>query len=251
MTLEFDGMTVVVTGAASGIGAASAGAFAAAGARVALLDIDQDGLERTTADLEGSGHLMVVADVASTPAVDAAFDRILSEFGRIDVAHNNAGVELPHHFLADISEEDFDRGMAVNLKSFWLCMRRELANMVTNGGGTIVNTASVTSLVGVRSIGVYAAAKHGLLGLTKVAALEYADRGIRVNAVCPGAVRTGLLERRIAQDPGLEEVYGARHPIGRICEPHEVAEAVLWLAGGKSSFVLGHALVADGGWTVE
>lgn len=251
MKHDFTGKTIVVTGAASGIGAASARSFAHAGARVALLDIDADGLERAVTALDGSGHLAVVTDVASTSAVDSAFDRIEDEFGRIDVAHNNAGVELPHHLLADIPEDDFDRGIAVNLKSFWSCMRRELPAMVRGGGGAIINTASVTSLVGVRSIGTYAAAKHGVLGLTKVAALEYGDRNIRVNAICPGAVRTGLLERRLAEKPELEEVYASKHPIGRIAEAEEIAEAVLWLASDSASFVLGHALVADGGWTVQ
>jgi NAD(P)-dependent dehydrogenase (short-subunit alcohol dehydrogenase family) len=251
MDRDFREKNVVVTGAASGIGAATATAFAAAGARVALLDIDGDALHTTAGALDGDGHVPLEVDVASAESVDAAFDRILAEFGSVDIAHNNAGVELPHDLLADVPEGVFDRGIAVNLKSFWLCMRRELTAMTAVGGGSIINTASVTSLVGVRSIGVYAAAKHGLLGLTKVAALEYADKGIRVNAVCPGAVRTGLLERRIAEHPQMEAVYAAKHPIGRIGEPEEIAEAVLWLAGDKSSFVLGHALVVDGGWTIE
>lgn len=251
MKHDFSGKSVVVTGAASGIGAASARAFARAGAQVALLDINVEALERVGSELDGHGHLTLIADVGSTAQIDAAFDRVEREFGGIDIAHNNAGVELPHHLLADIPEEDFDRGIAVNLKSFWACMRRELPVMARMGGGAIVNTASVTSLVGVRSIGTYAAAKHGILGLTKVAALEYGDQNVRVNAICPGAVRTGLLERRLAEKPELEEVYASKHPIGRIAEADEVAEAVLWLAGDGASFVLGHALVADGGWTVQ
>ena len=247
---DFAGLTALVTGAGSGIGAASAQAFAAAGARVALVDLNPDGLARTRDRLAGDGHLSLIADVSATSSVNEFFAKIEHEFGRLDFAHNNAGVELPHNKLADIPEADFDRSLAVNLKSVWLCLRRELPIMLAQGAGAIVNTASVTSMVAVPMIGAYATAKHGLIGLTKTAALEYAEHNIRINAVCPGATRTGLLERRLAEQPELESVYASKHPIGRLAEPDEVAAAVLWLCSSSASFTTGHALALEGGWTL-
>lgn len=247
---DFSGRTALVTGAASGIGEATARAFAEAKARVALLDVDEAGLDRVRNDLPGEGHVTLPADVSDTAAVDAAFTTLRTTFEKLDFAHNNAGVSLPRRELHEIEEADFDRSLAVNLKSVWLCLRREIPWMLEQGGGAIVNTASVTSLVATKTLGAYGTAKTGVLGLTKVAALEYADRGIRINAVCPGAVRTSLLAQRFAAEPEMEQAYNDMHPIGRMSEPAEVAEAVLWLCGPGSSFVVGHALVADGGWTL-
>jgi NAD(P)-dependent dehydrogenase (short-subunit alcohol dehydrogenase family) len=248
---DFAGRVALVTGAASGIGAASAAALAGAGARVVLWDRDAARLEATLCALPGEGHRWRRVDVSNRGEVDHAFDDIEGHYGRLDLAHNNAGVELPRALLADIDEADFDRSLAVNLKSFWLCLRREIPLMLANGGGSIVNTASVTSALAVPMTGAYATAKHGVMGLTRAAALEYAEQGIRVNAVIPGATRTGLLARRLESEPELESVYSAKHPIGRVAEPEEIAQAVLWLCSDASAFVVGHGLAVDGGWAIQ
>jgi NAD(P)-dependent dehydrogenase (short-subunit alcohol dehydrogenase family) len=250
-TYDYTGTVVLVTGAASGIGAASAHAFAAAGARVALWDRDADRLADTYTSLPGDRHCAWPVDVSDREAVDVAFEELVEHFGGLDVAHNNAGMELPRAQLADIDEVDFDRALSVNLKSVWLCMRREVPLMLGRGGGAIVNTASVTSALAVPMIGAYATAKHGVLGLTRTAALEYAEQGIRVNAVIPGATRTGLLARRLDSEPEMESVYAAKHPIGRVAEADEVAQAVLWLCSDASAFVVGHGLAVDGGWAIQ
>jgi NAD(P)-dependent dehydrogenase (short-subunit alcohol dehydrogenase family) len=245
------GQTALVTGAASGIGRAAALAFSAAGARVALLDIDSAGGTAVAEEIHRSGGeaIFLRCDVTSTEGVAKAHQDSIERFGAIDWAFNNAGVEEEQARLAEASEALFDRTMAINVKGVWLCMRAQLAHMAARGSGGIVNTASVAGLVGAPMHAVYAASKHAVIGLTRSAAAEYGKRGVRVNAVCPGVIRTPMLERAIEREPRVGDSVRKLHPIGRIGEAEEVAKAVLWLCSGAASFVTGHALTVDGGMT--
>jgi NAD(P)-dependent dehydrogenase (short-subunit alcohol dehydrogenase family) len=238
----------LVTGGGSGIGRASAFAFAQAGARVVVSDVDGDGGHKTVKHIrEGGGEAcFVAADVTHADQVRALIVDTVQKYGRLDWAHNNAGVGGASGQTHEHTEQDWDRTLAVNLKGVWLCMKHEIQQMLDQGSGAIVNTASVAGLVG--GFGpAYTASKFGVVGLTKTAALEYARRGIRVNAVCPGAIRTPLLERAFATWPGTEVGLLALEPIGRFGTAHEVAAAVVWLCSDAASFVTGVALPVDGG----
>jgi NAD(P)-dependent dehydrogenase (short-subunit alcohol dehydrogenase family) len=190
------------------------------------------------------------ADVSSSENVQAILDGIKTQFGRLDIAVNNAGISSPEVLTADIAEADFDRVLSVNLKGVWLCMKYEIKAMLPQGGGSIVNVSSACGLIGVPYGAPYVSSKHGLNGLTKTAALEYAQAGIRINAVCPGIIRTPLAEKSLA-DPARKAQLVGLHPIGRIGEPEEVAGAVMWLASDAASFTTGSMHVVDGGWTVH
>lgn len=181
--------------------------------------------------------------------VQAMVAQVVAHFGRLDCAFNNAGIEEEHMRLADCEEATFDRIMGVNVKGVWLCMKYQIAQMLTQGGGAIVNTASVAGLVGAPKMSAYSASKHAVIGLTKSAAVEYGRKGIRVNAVCPGVIRTEMLERAVQADPKVATTVAGAHPIGRIGEPDEVAAAVLWLSSEASGFVTGLAHTVDGGLT--
>jgi NAD(P)-dependent dehydrogenase (short-subunit alcohol dehydrogenase family) len=239
----------LVTGAGSGIGRASALALARAGARVVASDIVTEGGEETVALLraEGGEATFVAADVSRTADVDALVRQAVERFGRLDCAHNNAGVLGERALTGEGTESEWDRTLAINLKGVWLCMRAELREMVRQGAGAIVNTASIAGLVGLANRPAYVASKHGVVGLTKAAALEYATAGIRINAVCPGYVRTPLLEPALAAIPELEAQITAMEPIGRLGSPEEVAQAVAWLCSDAASFITGAALPVDGG----
>jgi NAD(P)-dependent dehydrogenase (short-subunit alcohol dehydrogenase family) len=249
---DFTGQVALVTGAASGIGRETALAFARAGARVVVSDIAVAGGEETVGLIREAGGeaSFVRADVAVAAEVEALVAAAVARYGRIDCAFNNAGVELENQRLADTDEALFDRMMAINVKGVWLCLQHEIRQMLRQGGGHIVNTASVAGLVGAPKHAAYAASKHAVLGLTKSAAAEYGRKGIRINAVCPGVIRTPMLERALEREAGWEAGITALHPIGRIGEAHEVASAVLWLCSDASSFVTGHALAVDGAMTV-
>jgi NAD(P)-dependent dehydrogenase (short-subunit alcohol dehydrogenase family) len=255
---RFDGKVALVTGGSSGIGRASALAFAREGASIVIAS---RGATRGTAVLEelrasGAQAEFVRADVSHGADVEALIARTLSRFGRLDIAVNNAaaievGVFKP---TADYDEAEFDRHIAGNLKSVWLCMKHEIGPMLSIGGGAIVNTSSVTGLGGSPQSAFYAAAKAAVIALTKTAALEYAQRNIRVNALVPGAFRTPMLEevfdRVSPNDPAVaEDRYQKMVPLGRIGRPEEAADAVVWLCSDQASYVTGHALIVDGGLT--
>ena len=248
MTGQFEGKVALVTGAGSGIGRASALAFAREGARVVVADVNADGGEATVCAIKdlGGEAAFVRTDVACAAEVEALVARTVATYGRLDYAHNNAGILLSQAPTADISEDTWDRTIATNLKGVWLCMKYEIPELLRQGGGAIANTASLLGLVGAATFAAYAASKHGVVGLTRTAALEYARQGIRVNAVCPGAIRTGMIAAALA-DPQVEAQYAATHPIGRVGMPEEVAAAVIWLCSDAASFVTGHAMAVDGG----
>jgi NAD(P)-dependent dehydrogenase (short-subunit alcohol dehydrogenase family) len=240
----------VVTGGASGIGRATAIAFAREGAKVVLSDLIVDGGEQVVRLIKESGGeaVFVRCDVSKTAEVEAMINKAVETYGRLDYAFNNAGIEGDIAPVAECTEENWDRVIAVNLKGVWLCMKYEIRQMLKQRRGAIVNMSSVSGLVGDPEHPAYGASKHGVSGLTKAAALEYARAGIRVNAVCPAAIRTPMIERTLQAQSELSwQSLASGHPMGRIGEPEEVAEAVLWLCSDPSSFVTGHLLVLDGG----
>jgi NAD(P)-dependent dehydrogenase (short-subunit alcohol dehydrogenase family) len=247
----FAGKTVLVTGGASGIGRGVALAFAQAGAQVVVADIDVEGGEAIVRQIRqaGSRALFVRTDVAWNEDVEALVKATVDTFGRLDCAFNNAGIELEHQRLAESEEELFDRMIAINVKGVWLCMKHEIRQMLAQGGGVIVNAASVAGLVGAPKHAIYAASKHAVVGLTKSAAAEYGKKGIRINDVCPGVIRTAMLDRALEREAGSEEAMVRMHPIGRLGEIEDVAQAVLWLCSDASSFVTGHSLAVDGAMT--
>jgi NAD(P)-dependent dehydrogenase (short-subunit alcohol dehydrogenase family) len=243
------GGVAVVTGGGSGIGRAVALAYAAAGARVAVADLDEDAA-RSTCDLVaaagGEAHPAAV-DVADAGAVAAWTDDVLARWGRLDVACNNAGTSGTYAPLADQPLEDWERVLAVNLTGTFLCLRAQVPAMVAGGGGAVVNVASAAGLMGFAHLPAYVASKHGVVGLTKSVALEVAHRGVRVNAVCPGSIRTPMLAGFAGGDEAALEAMGRQAPMRRLGTPEEVAEAVVWLCDPVSSFVTGQALGVDGG----
>ncbi len=243
----------LVTGAASGIGRATAQIFAREGARVAVADLNLDGCEETAAMIKKAGGdaFAIRCNVARSAEVQAMVEQVVRAYGRLDLGFNNAGVSPAGGRIGEIPEDDWDRVIAINLTGVWLCMKYELAQMTAQGGGVIVNTASIMGLVGERRTGAYCAAKHGVVGLTKTAALEYAKRNIRVNAVCPGSTLTPMMQKGFERDPRLEEAYKQSHPLGRLGTPQDIGEAVVWMCSGEASFVTGVALPVDGGYTAH
>jgi NAD(P)-dependent dehydrogenase (short-subunit alcohol dehydrogenase family) len=246
--MQFSGRVALVTGAGSGIGRASALAFAWEGAKVVVSDAVVEGGQETVRLIEhvAGQARFIAADVARADEVQQLIGRVVEEFGRLDYAHNNAGV-VHGGLTHELSEDDWARVLDVNLTGVWRCMKHEIAQMLRQGGGAIVNTASTLGLVGNVERSAYAASKHGVVGLTRVAALEYAQRGIRVNAVCPGVIQTGMTAARLS-DPEQRARMIADEPIGRYGEPEEVAAMVVWLCSDAASFVTGTAMPVDGGW---
>lgn len=249
MTNAMEDKVALVTGAGSGIGRASAIAFAREGAKVVIADVATERGQETVRTIRDAGGEAVFAkaDVSKASEVQAVVDMAVERYGRLDFGHNNAGIAGSVAATVDCTEDNWDQIISVNLKGVWLCMKYEIQQMLRQGGGAIVNTSSTAGLVGSKGSAAYAAASHGIVGLTKSAALEYAGAGIRVNAVCPGVTRTPMIEDFIRSNPSVEAQLIQRIPWGRMATPEEIAQAVLWLCSDAASFVTGHTLVADGG----
>jgi NAD(P)-dependent dehydrogenase (short-subunit alcohol dehydrogenase family) len=248
---EWKEEVALVTGAGSGIGRAAALAFANEGARILVSDVQVKNGEETVRMVREIGRdaEFVAADVSKSTDVEHLVCQAVKLYGRLDFAFNNAGIEGVMATTSDCTEENWDRTLAINLKGVWLCMKYELQHMLDRGRGAIVNCSSVAGLVGFQQLPAYTASKHGIVGLTRTAALEYAKKGIRINAVCPGVIHTAMVDRILAEHPDMSLVAG--EPIGRMGTPEEIAESVVWLCSGRASFVTGQALAVDGGWVAQ
>ena len=249
---SFAGKVAFVTGGGTGIGRAAALAFAHEGANVVVADISEQGNQETARMIEAAGSQAVAVhcNVARAEEVKAALEKVVQTFGRLDFAFNNAGVEQPLCPAADIGEEEWERIISIDLRSVFLCMKHEIPLMVKQGAGVIVNTSSGAGVKGIAGQAAYCAAKFGIVGLTKAAALDYAKSGIRINAVCPGIIETPMMGRFSGGTPEGRERVIALEPVGRMGKPEEIAAAVVWLCSDAAAFVVGHALVIDGGQTV-
>ena len=248
-----EGKVALVTGGGSGIGRSAALAFAREGAKVAVADVVVDGGEETVRLIKeaGGGAIFVKTDVTRANEVEALIHRTVETYGRLDCAFNNAGIDGQVSSSIMCTEDNWDKVININLKAVWLCMKYEIPRMLEQGGGAIVNTSSIAGLTGLGSNPAYVGSKHGVIGLTRLAALEYAKRSIRVNAVCPAAIATPMVKELIATQPKMEPFVIGMQPMKRLGNPEEVAEAVVWLCSDASSFVTGHPLAVDGGMMAQ
>jgi NAD(P)-dependent dehydrogenase (short-subunit alcohol dehydrogenase family) len=246
---RFTGKVAFITGAASGIGRAAAIAFAAEGARVAIVDRARSALEETeeAVKVAGGDVLAIACDVSSPEQVEAAVKQVVERFGRLDIAFNNAGVENKAAPLHEIELGEWDRILGINLRGTFVCMKHEIAQMVSQGGGVVVNTSSGAGIRGVAGGAAYAASKHAIIGMTRSAALDYAKKNIRVNAVLPGNIETPMMDRFTGGD--VQKAIDLE-PVGRLGKPEEIAEAVLWMTSDLGGFVTGSSIVVDGGWSL-
>ncbi|MHC4041755.1 SDR family NAD(P)-dependent oxidoreductase [Bradyrhizobium sp. 23AC] len=254
MNISFEGKVALVTGAASGLGLATARAFAESGASVALADWNENAARAAADELNARGHkaIGIRCNVADDAEVEAMISRTVETFGRLDAAYNNAGVQNVLAETADTTREDYDRVMGVNLQGVWSCMKFELQQMRKQASGAIVNCSSLGGLVGGAERGIYHAAKHGILGFTKSAALEYGTRGIRVNAICPGLIWTPMVDQMVADGQGdALKAMEKSIPMGRVGRPEEIAKAVLWLCSDAASYVTGQSISVDGGFVMR
>lgn len=253
MNISYEGKVAIVTGASEGMGLSTARAFAEAGASVVLADIQADKAQAAAESLNKAGlkALAVACDVACEEQVAAMVRKTVETYGRLDAAYNNAGLQTPQVPAAEMSYDDYDRTMAVNLRGTFTCMKYEIPAMLQSGGGAIVNCSSQGGVTGFPGQAAYIASKHGIIGLTRTAALDYAQKGVRVNAVCPGVILTPMAERLIGGNKEVEAAIKEMVPMGRMGTGEEIASAVLWLCSPGASFVTGHALIVDGGFTVK
>ena len=254
MNISFANKVALITGAGSGLGLAAAKAFAESGASVALADWNEESVRSAAAELTAKGHkaLAIRCDVADDAQVEAMVNETVGTFGRLDAAYNNAGVQNLLAETADTTREDYDRVMAINLRGVWSCMKFELQQMRKQGSGAIVNCSSLGGLVGGAERGIYHAAKHGVLGFTKSAALEYAARGIRINAICPGLIQTPMSDQMVADGQGdALKAMEKSIPMRRVGRPEEIANAVLWLCSDAASYVTGQSISVDGGFVMR
>ncbi len=235
------------------MGLAAAKAFAEAGAAVTLADLNGEAARSAAEQLVAGGHkaIGIRCNVVNEAEVAAMVEQTVKTFGRLDAAYNNAGVQSPVMDLADVSSEEYDRVMDINMRGVWNCMKHELRQMREQKSGAIVNCSSIGGIIGLPGRATYHATKHGVIGLTKSAALEYAARGIRINAICPGTINTPMVAKMLAEEPESMREILKEQPIGRLGQPEEIASAVLWLCSSGASFVIGHALVVDGGFTAH
>ncbi len=253
MTGSLKGKVALVTGGSLGIGRACALVFAREGAKVAVADVLIEDGERVVREINEAGGeaIFVRTDVSRAVEVEALINTVIKAYGRLDYAINNAGIEGTIAPTVNCTEENWDRTININLKGVWLCMKYEIPQMIKQGGGAIVNMASVAGLVGFKGLPAYCASKGGVVQLTRTAALEYARDGIRINAVCPGVIRTPMVERVTGGKPEAEAQFIALEPVGRMGRPEEVAEAAVWLCSDGASFVTGHPMVVDGGLVAQ
>ncbi len=252
MNISFNGQVALVTGAGSGMGLATAKAFAASGAAVTLADMNEDAVKDAVATITKNGGqaLAVRCDVTDEDQVKSMVDRTVATFGRLDAAYNNAGIQSQVTDTADVTMEEWNRLISTNLTSVWLCMKYELQQMRKQGSGAIVNASSLGGLLGNAGRAAYHAAKHGVLGLTKCAAIEYAARNVRINAICPGTIETPMVKKMFdAGDLSKEKAMGLQ-PIGRLGTAEEIADTVLWLCSSAATYVIGQSISVDGGYTI-
>jgi NAD(P)-dependent dehydrogenase (short-subunit alcohol dehydrogenase family) len=251
MEKPFKNKVALVTGGSFGIGRATAIAYAKKGASVVIADWIEDNETLNEIKALGGEAIFVKCDVSKSDDVKAMVDKTISTFGRLDYAFNNAGIEGISASTQDCTEENWDKTIGINLKGVWLCMKYEIPEILKQGKGVIINCASIAGLVGFPGLPAYVASKHGIIGLTKTTALECAKLGIRVNAVCPGAIKTPMIDRLTGNKKEAEEQFAGMEPIGRLGIPDEVANAVIWLSSDEASFVTGHSMAVDGGWVAQ
>jgi len=251
MEKTFKNKVVVITGGASGIGKATAIVFAQKGAKVVIVDVTEHSETLNLIHNMGEEAIFIPCDVSDTVQVKAMIEKTIATYGGIDFAFNNAGIEGETANTQECSEENWDKTMAVNLKGIWLCMKYEIPEMLKHGKGVIINCASVAGLVGFGGLPAYVASKHGVIGLTKTAALEFAKKGIRVNAVCPGIIETPMMDRLSGNDLEAIARFSAMEPMGRYGKPEEIANAVIWMCSDDASFLTGHAMAVDGGFVAQ
>lgn len=251
MEATFKNKVAIVTGGSSGIGKSTALAFAQKGAKVVVVDWIENSETMNLIKNLGAEAIFIKCDVSKTEDVKAMVEKTIETFGRLDYAYNNAGVEGESAVTQDCTEENWDRTIGINLKGIWLCMKYEIPEIVKQGKGAIVNCASVAGLVGFAGLPAYVASKHGVIGLSKTAALECSKLGIRVNVVCPGVIQTPMIDRLTGKTKEAIEQFTGLEPIGRFGKPEEIANAVVWMCSDEASFVTGHAMAVDGGFVAQ